>query len=202
MSQQAMFPESQEPHSQDDEIAEAQPYYWSTQPKGRTSGNMPKNEHPSTFEATIPPHAYHAQEPRQEPRQEQVRATSQRQYLSPDGDAFEQGYRPYQQPAQVPPWARPQTNNRGMWRWFPILIIGFMLLPMLLHLVAGLFVLAGAVILIFVAPVILLAVVIGGIALLRLLLFRGVRIPMRRRGWYGGPWQRGGPMRWGSPRRW
>lgn len=91
----------------------------------KRSGDMPKNDHPSTFESFIPPYGYSAQDARAraqargaaqqsyQTKQEQVR---QRRGFSPDGDALENGYHPERQThtRQVPPWARPQQNGKSV----------------------------------------------------------------------------------------
>ena len=60
MNQQEFFSEGQDQQPLESEI-QAQPYYWSTRPKAKT-GDVPKNEHPSTYEESIPPYSYRAQE--------------------------------------------------------------------------------------------------------------------------------------------
>src|SRR5947209_14741049 len=60
MSQQEMFSGEQDQRPLESEI-QAQPYYWSSRPKAKT-GDVPKNEHPSTYEGAIPPYSYRAQE--------------------------------------------------------------------------------------------------------------------------------------------
>src|ERR1700737_3472937 len=137
MSQQEFLPPEQEPLKQDaSEEIDVRPYYWSTSPK---SGNLPKNEHPSTFEDSIPPYSYAAQDalpPPQEQQQEQEKATyyssgqgkqSQQQQAGPQRSTFQYGYRPYTNyntQSQVPPWARPQRHNRRVFRWVILITLG------------------------------------------------------------------------------
>ncbi len=179
MSQQEFEPQQNErpSYNSHDSIqegaaeSEARPYYWSTKPN---TGNMPKNEHPANFEdsiADIPSYSYHAQDrPTQgaytanttPPLQQQQR----RKNFSPDGDAFEHGYKPYgSYTRQVPPWARPQQGNKAG-RTIILVVLGFMLIKPLIALFVTLFVLAG------VAFAALL--VIGGLALVSMLIVFGL----------------------------
>lgn len=102
-------------------------------PRSNKKKAMPKSEHPSTYEETIPPYSYRAQDTR-EPGQKQTSQTKQqarRQGFSPDGDAFETGYRPYQIWAQriAPSWSRPR--QRGAGRLVFLIIVAIILLPIL-----------------------------------------------------------------------
>src|SRR2546430_5461123 len=73
--------------------------------KAKTS-EMPKNDHPATFEQSIPPYAYPAQDGISAQEHHKQRRTNEQyarptrnmsgnQRFSPDGDALEHGYRPY-----------------------------------------------------------------------------------------------------------
>src|SRR5689334_969798 len=119
MSQQQLVPEP--PQDQD---VSGQSYRYKA---ARRSGNMPKEDHPATFEETVPPYSYPAQDrvtyKRENGRQESHARQHQRQHT---GDAFETGNRPYQQYRyrQVPPWARPQRHQRMyIWRWLIVAIL-------------------------------------------------------------------------------
>lgn len=217
MSQQAMFPESQGEHSQDNE--EYKPYYWSTTPvagKGKT-GDILKNEHPATFEDTIPPYSYpaqeqmsrHAESQHSNPAGKRERSSSNNEYqrkqhtrqqqFNAGGQAYEYGSQPFmQQPyymaQQVPSWARPQRNNRGAWRVIVLMILGFILLKPLvfvaIHLLAGIGILFGIAALAIIVPIIF-ALVLGAfavLALLGVLSVFGLSVRRRRRRFWGGPW--------------
>ncbi len=180
MSQQAFEPQQNERptynhhNSIQDSTAEseARPYYWSTKPN---TGNIPKNEHPANFEDSItnmppiPPYSYQAQD---RPTQGAYTTNTtpppqqQRRGFSPDGDAFEHGYKPYgSYTRQVPPWARPQRGNKAG-RVIIFVIIGFTLIKPLLALLATLFIIAGVA---FAALLIL-----GGLALVSALIVFGL----------------------------
>ncbi len=108
----------------------------------RKVGAVPKSEHPSTYESeeTIPPYVYRAQDTREQPEQKQQATFSaeqktgtRRRDFSPDGDAFETGYRPYQIWARrpAPSWARPQPGPRHVGRLIFLVILAVFLLPVL-----------------------------------------------------------------------
>ena len=177
--------------------SEARPYYWSTKPN---TGNIPKNEHPANFEDSladlppVPPYSYSAQDrPVQEPPvyaapqpQRSQQQQQQRRNFSPDGDAFEQGYRPYNSyNQQVPPWARPQ-RNRGAGRIIFFIVLGALLIKPLLLLLGALFVVAS----IFFGLLLLLGVGLVVLFIIFAALGRPFPFsPFRRRG----PW---GRWRW------
>jgi hypothetical protein len=216
MSKQAMFPESE--GQQPEEEAEVyKPYYWSTRPvsgKSGKTGDIPKNEHPSTFEDTIPPYSYPAQEPmppvQEQPYAEPVKRQQQQrqQPFSPDGDAFEHGYRPYMgnynqgkyTAQQVPPWARPQPHNHSVLRWLPLLILGLIFIRPLLfiitHLLAVVGIFVGVAALAILVPIIFVLILAGIISIIVLIVLSSLGIPVwRRRPWGGyrrgywrGPW--------------
>lgn len=168
MNQQEFFSGEQDLSPQESEI-QAQPYYWPTRPKAET-GDMPKNEHPSTYEESVPPYSYRAQEGASytSRRENPTYRTNARQHWSDsDGDAFERGYRPYTayyMQWQVPSWARPQHNNGKGLRTAIFVVLGLMLIVPLLKIAA--FLLAGIGILLGIAvfAIVLLPLVIAFLA--------------------------------------
>jgi hypothetical protein len=135
MSQQEFEMESQSNQqnsaNEEDEIHQPQyPYSWSGKinPKG-----VLRDEPPSSYDATIMQQGYQAQTPKttNAPGSQQAKVSSQHRYIPPtgDGDAYEQGYRPYNtynQSAQgsgVPPWARPQPHPRAPLRFAFIILV-------------------------------------------------------------------------------
>jgi hypothetical protein len=190
MSQQQFVPqEGSERLSGDEEIY--QQYF-----KAPKNGNILKEEHPSTFEASIPAYSYRAQDAAAQrsydtattahPHETDERARrSRRRRFSPDGDALENGYRPYQQRMQyqAPSWARPQRHNRPhTLRWIVLIVLGIILIkPLLILLGALLLTGLGVLALIILIPLIVIGAVLAGalmIALFGLLLGRAV--------WHGG----------------
>ena len=105
MSQQQFEPQSsgQSAHNEDETYYEtwgtppnprpAQPYYWSTKPN--TEG-MPKDEPLSSYGEPEMHSGYQAQDSARNTWNQQ--AQQQQQQFSPDGDAFEYGYRNYSAP--------------------------------------------------------------------------------------------------------
>ena len=212
MSQEEMYPESQSQFQQSDGEIQAQPYYWSTTSKTNKTGNMPKNEHPSTFEQSIPPYSYRAQDAQpveQEPmtysaradqtgamaqrRQEELRQqqAGQRQF-SPDGDAFESGYRPFasgRQWQQVPWWARPQHNNHGVFRWLVFIILAVVfakpILFILTHLLVGVGILLGLAAFAVLLPIFIVLVLAGVFSVMALIVLSALGVPIRPRRIWG-----------------
>ena len=146
MSQQEFVPRSesdgQDALNDEDEIYQPQyPYHWSG--KLNKEGG-PRDEPPSSYAEPTMQRGYQAQDYRSTANQQNNATNNAGQQWSgnrnqgagrqfgPDGDAFEQGYRPYnayntgqgRQGGQwnVPPWARPQPRKRGSLGWLFILI--------------------------------------------------------------------------------
>ena len=189
---------SQQSSSNDeDEIHQPQyPYSWS----GKIDKEgVPRDEPPSSYDATVMQQGYQAQTPNStNVSGQQAKVNRQYQYIPPagDGDAYEQGYRPYRnrssQGQGVPPWARPQQHRRDPVR-FAFIILVLLAVGMLmtifgsmgsvLGLIGGTI---GAIILVFLliifVPLLILFVIFG-------VIFRMMR-PRRARRWYRrrGPW--------------
>ena len=164
MSQQEFVPRSQDQQSDgqdavndEEEIYQPQyPYHWSGTFK-KESG--PRDEPPSSYAEPGLPRGYSAQGDATRAGQQKStpnaagqqwarnRGWGAGQPWSSNGDAFEQGYRPYsssnswqggQGQWNVPPWARPQPRRRGSMGWVVILLVFvmFMIRPLTL-LLAG-----------------------------------------------------------------
>lgn len=143
MSQQEFVPGLQDQQDQqqpeNEEEISVYPYHWA----GNNSAEAaPRDEPPSSYEyeagyqaqdtyASPPPSLDSASEYTQ-PAQQQMQQmqTPQYQYNPYDGDAYEQGYNPYNSSAQnnmnqqgVPPWARPQPQARKPFRFGGILLL-------------------------------------------------------------------------------
>ena len=192
MSQQQLVPEP--PQDQD---VSGQSYRYKA---ARRSGNMPKEDHPATFEETVPPYSYPAQDRvtyrRENGRQESRTYQRQRQRLrtDEDGDAFEMGYRPYQQYRyrQVPPWARPQRHQRvHIWRWLIVIVLILLAIKILPLVALGIVALLGVFTFILLLPLIILFGLLAVVFLIALLAWLSVRGLVRslfgHRRW-GGPW--------------
>jgi hypothetical protein len=181
----------------EDEIHQPQyPYSWSD--KINKEG-VPRDEPPSSYDATVMQQGYQAQTPNTSnvPGQ-QAQVNRQYQYIPPagDGDAYEQGYRPYRnrsgQGQGVPPWAGPQQRPRNPIR-FAFIILVLLGLGVLMTIFGSMgpvlgFIggTIGAIILVFLfiifVPLLILFVIFG-------VIFRMLR-PRRARRWYRrrGPW--------------
>jgi hypothetical protein len=153
MSQQEFVSPSQSQQSQgehelnDDETYSPQhPYYWSPNKAG-----VPRDEPPSSYDEPMVQRGYQAQD-RTTDTKDQTSTTRrgtggkqvQRQQFSPDGDAYERGYRMYHQynaRPNVPPWARAQPQQKNVARLVLFIVLGLMLIGPILHLLAGLLIL-------------------------------------------------------------
>jgi hypothetical protein len=195
MSQQEFLPESQS-NQQDTSNGDAEiqypqyPYSWSG--KLNQAGN-PRDEPPFNFDPTV----------KQQGDSASTNASPQRlpqpqlgpQYIPPgdNGDAYEQGYRPYntynynagQRGQGVPPWARPQRQRYGRGGF------GFIILVLIIIGLLGAFAKVGFIAVIFstivgfvlvsiLVPLIVALVILGAIVRM----FR----PRRVRYWRRGPW--------------
>jgi len=197
MSQQEFEPgtqsNQQDALNEDDEIHYPQyPYSWSGK---LNSEGVPRDEPPSSYNATVMQEGYKAQTSANAnipgSSQQQVNA----QYVSPDGDgdAYEQGYRPYnaynaaQSGQGVPPWARSRRRPRNPAR-FGFIILILLIIAMLQGMLHGGLLLgfAGGILLltlsIILVPLVLLLVILG--IIMRMFRPRRVRYWRRRPWWY------------------
>lgn len=107
------------------------------QPQNETISSYPASNsgNANAIDADAAPWGQGQRQQQQQQQQFQSREQGRSPY-SPDGDAFETGYRPYERPynsygneggwqqqqqQQVPPWMRPQ-RNRGNFRWIWIVL--------------------------------------------------------------------------------
>lgn len=112
----------------------------------RRKSGMPKQDHPSAYDETIPPYSYQAQD-----RKKTTQQTTQQQSRS------QHTWKTY-----VPEWARPPQRSRKQFSWAKFVIIALMLLfaiPLLLKLLVLLFALLVA--LMFGLMILLLALFFG-----------------------------------------
>jgi hypothetical protein len=139
MSQQEFVPGQQGQSENEEEIYEPQyPYSWS----GNSSNEgVPRDEPPSSYEyeagyqaqdaySNVSPTLDAANDYTQPALQTQqtLQTPQPYQYNQYDGDAYEQGYAPYNnsnatQNQGVPPWARPQPQGRSPFRFGSILLV-------------------------------------------------------------------------------
>lgn len=201
MSQQEFEPGSQsnQQHSlnEDDEIQHPQyPYSWSGK---LNQEGVPRDEPPSSYDATVMQQGYQAQSSSNAniPGSSQSRSGGRYEYVAPegDGDAFEQGYRPRNaynrgQWQGVPPWARPQQHPRRPARFAVILIVllgvGFLTAmigstgPMMGFMGDVFGTIMLVILFVIMVPIFILFVIFG-------VIFRMFR-PRRARYWRRGPW--------------
>jgi hypothetical protein len=205
MSQQEFEPESQsnQQHSsnEDDEIQHPQyPYSWSG---NLNQEGVPRDEPPSSYDATVMQQGYQSQTSSNanvSGSSSQSSTQGRYEYGAPesDGDAYEQGYRPYNaydrarsgQGQGVPPWARPQQHPRRPARFAVILIVllgvGFLTAmlgstgPMMGFMGDVFGTIMLVILFVIMVPIFILFVIFG-------VIFRMFR-PYRSRYWRRGPW--------------
>lgn len=190
MSQQEFVPRSQQGSEQTDG-GQYKQYY---QP--RTTGDILKEEHPSTYDEDIPAYSYRAQDL---PRGTQAAPRSSAQHkrythhFSPDGDALENGYRPYRngqahhrffywQPQRV----RHRPSLMRILFTIGLILLAIKILPELLIVAAT--IIGTAVAVMLVATLAVLAVV-GVVVAVVLFLLSALGFPISRfrnagRNWY------------------
>ncbi len=150
-------------------------------PRSNKKKAMPKSEHPSTYEETIPRYSYQAQDTKESGQKQQAQTRqqrTQRQGFSPDGDAFETGYRPYQIWAQRPAsfWARSQARPRNAGRLVFLTIVAIILLPVLFKILTFLL---AALALVVVSFLFFALIAVGIVAMIFFALRRSLRWPRR-----------------------
>jgi hypothetical protein len=174
MSQQEFVPESQAQQSRrkhalnDDELYHPQyPYNWSPNKAG-----APRDEPPSSYDEPMIQRGYQAQNDAAGTKRRAwapyERSAPQRQRFSPDGDAYEQGYRSYN---VVPPWARVQPRKKNVARLVLLIVLGLILIKPILVLLAFLLVAVASIVgLTFLAIVLPLILVVGIVTILLFIL--------------------------------
>ncbi|MBV8694006.1 MAG: hypothetical protein JO125_15840 [Chloroflexi bacterium] len=178
MSQQEQEQQGSQAGQSDNRYA---PYYWSTKSE---AGKMPKTDHPLSYEETIPPYSYQAQDRAEHiyTQQEEVRQ-----------DIPQYGSRPYNmQPPQwqqVPPWARPQRNKKGMLRWIVLIVLGLLLIKPLLILVGILLASVGIVLFVVLLPILIIFGILLAIAVTILIVLAVLGMPLHF-GWLWRAWNR------------
>ena len=177
---------------------------WGQHGNGRSNKaktrEMPKNDHPTTFEQSIPPYAYPAQDGvrarEQSPASKQQRAYEQHarqthnmranQRFSPDGDAFEHGYRPYKQYNNnggngMPGWARPQRGiGSKPVRLLVLILLGVALFHALPAIAAVVLTLLGVIALAIFLPFIIIFAAMAAFAVLALIVLKALGVPLGR----------------------
>jgi hypothetical protein len=196
MNQQEFEPGSQSNQqnslNEDDEIQHPQyPYSWSGTVNAEA---VPRDEPPSSYDATVMQQGYQAQTSSNAsvPGASKSSTGSRYEYVAPegDGDAYEHGYRPNNAynarqnwQGGTPPWARPQPHPRNPARFAFILLVllGVTFLMAMFGAMGDIFgpILLGILFVIMV-PLLILFVIFG-------IIFRMLR-PRHARYWRRGPW--------------
>lgn len=188
MSQQEFAPQSQGGDEQSlhtDTNSYAQPRF--KLPR-RRSGAMPKSDHPSTYGEPPPAYSYHAQTNASSTQQATPHATGSRREqashmrnYSPDGDAFETGYRPWR--SSAPSWTWSGNRKRSVQRmliFFGIVCAIVFLVPLLFQLFL---VMLGILAMLILVPLLMLMALVVAFVMLRALGIPIVRRRFRRGYW-------------------
>src|SRR6266849_6024015 len=156
MSQQELMPEPRSSQSSQESYKaqsqgrqswsgaeiDGQPYNWSRRSK---NSELPKSDHPSTFEDSLPPYSYPAQDQAMLTRESNPEPNTQRQQQARTHDASTGrgistgAYQPYSQynaQQQIPWWTQPQENTTDNSKWIGLLLLFapiafFLLIPLL-----------------------------------------------------------------------
>lgn len=162
-----------------EEIYAQQPYYWSTR---STRGGEPKEEHPSTFEGSIPPYSYQAQEHESAQQSERVVDAESSAREQPQHQRSQRQYQAYW---QVPSWARPQQHQGNkVLRWIILIILAVVLIKpiiVLVTIIVGAIGLAvGVALLAILLPIFILLAILLAFAAMALIFLAMLGVPIRR----------------------
>jgi uncharacterized membrane protein len=131
-SQESYKAQSQGRQSWSGAETDAQPYNWSRRSR---SSDLPKSDHPSTFEDSLPPYSYPAQDqttPTQKsiPEQSTHRQQQARTHDASAGRGTSTGtYQSYSHVQQQTLWwTQPQANRVNNSRWIGIFLLALVLL--------------------------------------------------------------------------
>jgi len=148
MSQQELMPEPRSSQSSQESYKaqsqgrqswsgaeiDGQPYNWSRRSK---NSELPKSDHPSTFEDSLPPYSYPAQDQAMLTRESNPEPNTQRQQQARTHDASTgrgistgtyQPYSQYNPQQQIPWWTQPQENTTDNSKWIGLLLLALVLL--------------------------------------------------------------------------
>jgi hypothetical protein len=182
MSDQEFMPEPQSQGQQFAENDDIDTYYAEqayVQQAQANSKVTPKEEPPSSYDEPMTGNTYsndyqhgysdqaHTTATNQQRKSGKTTtgSNSQQYYYHPDGDAYENQYRPHyaqnQQYQQwnVPAWARPQPHKRSAMSFFWLIILGLIFIGPLMHLLGILFAVIGILFLVVFVPLMLFLVI-------------------------------------------
>lgn len=171
MSQQEFFQQPEQRKRRDQEAESASTYY-------RKSGNVPKEEHPSTFEDSVPPYVYRAQDTRNSSEQEQqARPPFSDNSAGHSSQRFSTWYqRPYR--ARRGAAQRPGYWQNMLVRWAMIILLIFVLLHILPFLISVLLVIAGVLAVALLLPIFIIFGMVAAVAIIALIALRMLGIPV------------------------
>ena len=166
--------------AQDNEQTYTQhPYHRSTKHR---AGDRPKDEHPATFENSIPPYSYQTQEYGSAQQAEQTANPGAAEQERPRQDRSNTRYNAYW---QVPSWARPQQQKGNkVLRWIVLIILAVVLIKPIIVLITIILGAIGLVIGVALLAILLPILIILGILLafvaMVLIFLAMLGVPIRR----------------------
>lgn len=179
MNQQEFAPESKGHGQQSQDRERASTYY-------REASNRPKEEHPSTFEDTVPPYVYRAQDSYQSPSPRETQTRQRRKNDSTSGRAnrfYSSNQQQQQQPRvyQRMRGNRPQRGKNAVIHWVLIILFTLALLHILpfigVVILSALGILAVALLL----PIFILLGLIAAVVIVVLIVLAMLGVPIRRK---------------------
>jgi len=113
----------------------AQIYSW---PRRSKTTDLPKSDHPATFEDSLPPYSYPAQDQAMLTQQPKAEQSGQwRQQAQTNARGTYQPYSQYNAQHQAPWWTQPQDNAMDTSKWIGLVLLALVVLvsiPMLCSL--------------------------------------------------------------------
>jgi len=180
MDQQEFVPESQEQRRQKQDGKQTSTYYQKT-------GNGPKEEHPSTFEDTVPPYVYRAQDSRHSSSQQAETRTNQRRTdAAAPGRGSRSSTRQQQQSHtyQRMRGTRPQYWWKPIVRWALLILLVIILIRILPFIVVLILSVLGILAVALLLPIFILLGLVAAVVIIALIVLSMLGIPIRHRSRY------------------
>jgi len=175
MDQQEFVPESQAQGRQKQDGEQTSAYYQKT-------GNGLKEEHPSTFEDTVPPYAYRAQDSRHSSAQQAETRTD----AATSGRGSRSSTRRQQQSHTY--WRMRETRPQYWWkpilRWALLILLVIILIRILPFIIVLILSVLGVLAVALLLPIFILLGLVAAVVIIALIVLSMLGIPIRRRSRY------------------
>jgi hypothetical protein len=181
MSQQELVPEPQWERDNGYKNAQEQAYYRSPRAKGNS---LPKEEHPSTFEDSVPPYVYRAQDTPQTTQQQRSASrekddSAQRSRSRPGAESSYYRTRSQRQHFASPTWTRTQRSRNPIWRWLVIVLLIAAAIHFFPVILAVVLTIVGVVAFALLLPVLIAVAIVIGFAILVIIILSLLGVPLR-----------------------